>query len=508
MSGAAALVSYDDFSAGEYGLTGSWRAPKGSFTGLNVTPYDDGSIGPRAGLKAYTLTSMPAGDTLAMGYGKTTAGQLRIWFVKGTAVYSFVATNFASQAVVAYTGALTTAPRASASVSFVHKQGATYWLNHADGKLWKLNHDTNTVSAAPAAAIVTADANSHAVVCQYGARTMAATNFSNRVFFSDADNPESWPAANYFDVGETLMGITGLHAQRNHLSIAKGLDGHLGEWWVLTGVPGVDSALRRQQVGASPIPAGSAVVDGDGIVHFGENFSSTPAAFTGSQIVMREDLAEPDGRTFSAATATRRPGDVVLAANPSGNAEVRLTQRRGRAWLRHRLEAGPSGYALAKAHMASYPLYDLHVVCVDDRSDFRSWSAYANSPAAGAYSGVLSPASPDLCAFTLPEWWAPDGREVSVRAVQVDFRSFAVGSGNCTWTLALTPRRVHEGGDGAAKTFAFSEAAPGASVNRRRQALFSIEDANGFTLAFSNLRGVAIQKVTVLGTARPAQGLA
>ncbi len=508
MKGPVALVTYADFSKGEYGKTGAWRAPAGSFTGLNVATYDDGSIGPRVGLKAYTLTSMPPGDTLAMGYGKTTAGQLRIWFVKGTTVYSFVVDNYASQAVVAYAGAITTAPGASKSVSYVHRQGATYWLNHADGKLWKLNHDTNAISATPAAAIVGADANAHAVVCQYGARTIAATNISSRVFYSDADNPESWPAANYFDVGETLMGITGLYAQRNHLSIAKGLDGHHGEWWVLTGVPGVDSVLRRQSVGPSPIPPGMGVIDGDGTVWFGDQYEQAPTAFTGSQVLARPELVEATPRTYSAAVATRRPGDVLLAGNPSGNTEIVLTQRRSQAWFRHRLEAGPSGYALAKAHMASFPGRDLHVFCTDGRSDFRSWQAYANSPAdAGAYAGVWTPASGDLCAFTLPEWWTEGDAEVSVRAVQVDFRSFAMGSGNCTWTLTMTPQRLHEGGAGTPQSFAFFEAAPGADVTRRRQAPFSFEHANGFQLALSNLRGVAIHKIAVYGSIRPALGL-
>lgn len=503
----APLVTYDSFSAGEFGKRGAWRAPSGSFTGLNVVAYDDGSIGPRAGLRAYTLTSMPAGDTLAMGFGKTTAGSLRMWFVKGTGVYAFNPFDFASQAVIAYAGALTTAPRASASVSYVHRQGKTYWLNHADGKLWRFDHDAATVTATPAAAIVPASSTNHAVIAQYGARTIAAENFSNRVFYSDADNPESWPAPNYFDVGESHIGITGLHAQRNHLAIAKGLDGHLGEWWVLTGVPGVDSVLRRQVQGLSPIPAGAAAIDGEGVVWFGSNAEIAPAAFDGSTVSMDPEQVEASARTYSAALATRRPGEVIIAGAHSDNTPIRLTQRRGRAWFRHQLEAGPSGYSLAKANMSAYPLSDLYVFCVDDRSDFRAWSALATTPGGGPYGAVWTPASPADCAFTLPEWWAPDGREVSVRAVQVDFRSYAVGSGNCTWTLTLTPQRIHEGGAGTPQTFAFSEAAPGAEVNRRRQALFAIDDANGFQLSFSNLRGVAIQKITVVGSARPAQGL-
>ena len=198
---------------------------------------------------------------------------------------------------------------------------------------------------------------------------------------------------------------------------------------------------------------------------------------------------------------------MIIAGAHSDNTPIRLTQRRGRAWFRHQLEAGPSGSSLAKANMSAYPLSDLYVFCVDDRSDFRAWSALATTPGGGPYGAVWTPASPADCAFTLPEWWAPDGREVSVRAVQVDFRSYAVGSGNCTWTLTLTPQRIHEGGAGTPQTFAFSEAAPGAEVNRRRQALFAIDDANGFQLSFSNLRGVAIQKITVVGSARPAQGL-
>lgn len=54
-------VTYKDFSGGEWGELGMFRAAPNMFTGLNVVLYDDGLLGPRAGLHENTYTGTMQG---------------------------------------------------------------------------------------------------------------------------------------------------------------------------------------------------------------------------------------------------------------------------------------------------------------------------------------------------------------------------------------------------------------------------------------------------------------
>ena len=53
------VISYDDFSGGDYGILEPWRAPPGTWTGKNMVLYDDGGLGPRNGMFEVPLS----GDT-------------------------------------------------------------------------------------------------------------------------------------------------------------------------------------------------------------------------------------------------------------------------------------------------------------------------------------------------------------------------------------------------------------------------------------------------------------
>lgn len=506
MSSPAPLAVYEDFSAGEYGGLGAWRAPKGSFTGLNVTRYIDGSIGPRLSPKALTITGLPSGAVVAMGTGGTGSAE-RCWFVVGTTVYAFDPTNFSSQAVLTYTGALTTAPAAAYPAPSVTIGTKSYLFNRADGKLWTIDHVAMTVAAGATIIAAGGSSSAGASLVAYRDRLVAATTDDIKVYFSDPIAPTTWDADGYIEVGDLSRGITGLFAQRTHLAIAKGNPVLNGHWWVVTGTLGVDEVLRQVTSGMAPDGQDVGDVDGLGGVRF-ISTSRSPASFSGSLPTEGRHLSAGSGGMLkSAAFALRRPGDVLHLGVKASESMHALAMIDG-TWTRHQFSELAPAAAIDKGIAAVSPGTDLVVVPAKGRAQdgFWTWSAYADNPKASTYGAVL-PAD-TACSFTLPEWWAPDGREVSVRAVQVDFRSFVQGSGNNTWTLSLAPLRLHEGGAGTPQTHAFAEASVGADVNRRRQALFSVEDANGFQLSFSGLRGVAIQKITVLGTARPGQGVA
>lgn len=64
-------LHYADFSKGEYGELGEFRAPPGSYSGVNVVLYTNGMLGPRAGLH------LNEPDTGSLG-----TGQIRgLWYI-------------------------------------------------------------------------------------------------------------------------------------------------------------------------------------------------------------------------------------------------------------------------------------------------------------------------------------------------------------------------------------------------------------------------------------------
>src|SRR3990167_2675901 len=106
--------------------------------------------------------------------------------------------------------------------------------------------------ATPALSAMTSSPAARAIA-QYGERVLlvgaSGANY-RRLRYSAKADPDSWPALNFIDIpypntaqeGFTVTYITDL---RQRLLIAN--DG--GEWWALSGVPGVNDVLRRQQRG-------------------------------------------------------------------------------------------------------------------------------------------------------------------------------------------------------------------------------------------------------------------
>lgn len=499
------LATYDDFSQGEHGILGAWKAPAGSFTGLNVVRYEDGSIGPRGGLSPLAFTGMPAGDLLALGTGKTAGGTLKCWFVKGGTAYSFDAVASGTLAVATYSGAAFTAPTAGTPTASINKQGVTYWINGTAGTYHKIDHDTAAVSLLTAPTGLVAQAHQISFT-QYGVQSVWASSFANRLYWSAPDNPESFPAPNFVDIGDPHLGITGIFVQRSHLIVAKEHAGFNGEWWMITGVLGGDYTVRRIAIGPAPSGPDSCVMTpGGNVVGIANNQQTLPVNFTGSTLSMERALRESINGAFRYATPLWTDDDVVLVSSLNDNTEMRLLYSRDTAWTRHRLELGPSGYSLSKAWVACFPGSDTFIFGTDGRTSFSRWSAYANDPRGGTYGAVFSPASADRCAFTLPEWWSRDDEEVTVSSVTIDFRNFVIAGTN-TFTITVTPLRLYEGTDGTPATFTFSEAAPGSDRNQRRQATFLLEHGNGFRIKVDNIRGVAIQKILVHGEPNRAPG--
>lgn len=514
------IITFDEFDAGEFGSEAPWKAPKNSFTGLNVLRYVDGSIGPRNGLKEITLSG-DAMTGVVNGWGRQLAvGGKNMWLIVDSTAY-IMDTDGAVASLGAVSGGAPTEPPQS-----VPKGARSYVSSFAD-KLYKIDHDAATITA-----ISTPNSPGLRCIAQYGERTLAGgarsvalaitgkapdgtTAVQNRLYFSDASNPESWPAENFIDIGDSSADIRAIIPQRTHCVISMSD----GSWWVLTGVPGVNPVLRTGVQSVSPVYPQHAVQIGSGNIAYCIASSSTNGStaalgeFTGSQLVLNEKINYGDGRlTFPLPTYSVIPlkniHDWFVTGGPNVAANRAALQQFG-AWSLHQWQV--SGVTLSGFCVSNSLSDDQHLFtdggAASTTPKFYRWRAYNNRP--GFTSDTRGQpgdgsTTPFTANFTLPEWYAPDGREVDIVAVTVDFTSWNTGSGSTNhFDITPTILRTYNGASvvGTAASFdeaGSSSAATIAGTRQRKRFDFSgLTAGNGFQLAFSALRGVAIQKIQV-----------
>lgn len=521
---STAVVAFDNFDAGEFGQEAPWKAPKNGFTGRNVVKYVDGSIGPRNGLIEIPTSGLsPTGVILGMGtnnLARVAASARANWFVIGTSVYFMTDAGLISAA----SGSLAVTP--TVPVAAVTKGGVTY-LSVLNDKLYKLDHDTQVLTP-----IATPNSPGLLTLAQYGERTMAggangkapdgSAAPTNRVYYSAASDPENWDAtanvespAGFFDVGDTSIAITAIIPQRTHLVITTSDGG----WWVLTGVPGVNHVLRPQLRSVSPIAPEHVAQTGNGLLAYTIASSSDNGSiasigtFDGSQITLNEKLKYGDGRQSGAyprygVVPLKNANDFFITGGP-GVAPNHMALRQYEAFTLH--DWSVSGVTLY-AFVNSETVADKHILTdggsVGATPRFFKWRAYNNRPAftsdTGAQPGDAS-MTPFSATFTTPEWYDEKGREFRVTGVQVDFTSWDTGSTSTNhFDLVLSTLRTWE--DGTTRTHttrtwdqagASSAATTAGTRHRKRWEFADSKAGNAFTITINDLRGVAIQKITV-----------
>lgn len=500
------VVVFDDFNLGDYGRLGEVHAPHGSYAGLNVQTYIDGSVGPRSGLVDLAPTGTVVGEVVAFGQNDS---QQKVWYVQGTAARQF-SSNDVAQAVATLTGALSVTP--TTRVKSAEASDSTYISSYGD-KSYQLDHAT-----AALAALTGSPGGS--TIAVYGERLMVGGSVAvgNRVHFSEAANFNSWPAPNYFDVGSGYL-ILLLCPQRQYLAIAK----HDGSMWILSGVPGVSDYLRHV---VRALPLGQSTrwgITADGTIWMAPYGAKSPATFNGSV------LRSLDGVTISELdagitdlgivpvvgnTGLEKPADTLFVCGRTGNAAVDGQARlfcQGK-WSRHKFGVNVSGYVDGNVGQHVF-LCDGGAVA--SKPKFYAWNYVLDRPPFASQTfeslGDASDTPPD-CSFSLPEWWAKDEHEVSVRAVIVDFKKWDHGfDHDNTFTVEVTPLRRYNAGDGDTVTFSFaedpSEAATTGTRDRYKKNLGTM-NGNGFRIAVTGIVGVAIQKIHVICDRRPVQGVA
>lgn len=517
---AAKTVTYANWDAGDWGRMGPEKAPKNAFSGLNVLPYRTGELGVRPGVRLTNPTGMANGSVWGMGRLPLNAGS--IWYGQGNAIKYFQPLGLG--AVSTATNTLTGTPT---SVTF-DETGATTFLATTTENGYSFNGATITqLTNMP-------DAQSIAV---YGDRlAVVPVSAKNTVVFSAAASYNNWTisAGNAVSVtvGDTDE-ITAIYAQRGHLAILKRYSG----LWVLTGTPGTNEALR--QVARFNGPANhqaSGRTRSDDRIWFSPSASQYMAAFDGASVQSIDDYPPPlyDG-IAARSVVTLKDDDqaglaFVIPPDHSGSLvyDNEVWVRYNGAWTRHsfgvqfrqHVTTILAGYCQDGSSALSNIRFGTGMVFGDFGAgvnpSFWTWMPFMDRPGleadplgtgTGERAGDVSTTAV-TGSFDLPHFVDPDGNEVMVTGVRVEFRSWNNGaSDNTQFTAQVRAIREYEGDYVDSSTQTWS-AAPSSSAlaGTYRRAEFGFGDqgfGSGFQIKVSGMKGVAIRRIVVSYETRP-----
>lgn len=506
------VIPFSGFAFGEYGSQASYSVGfavfrqhllyRGWWTGQNIVRGIDGSLFPmpQPKLKSSSIVGLSSAvQNVGSGYASGRVG----WLKSGNQIAQSSAGTYTFNWLTGTTANTTAFGDTIAVGSHTYACGASSAIHDID-------HVAGTV------AVLAGSPSAAQSICQYGDRLVVGGTAANknRVYFSAAGDPTSWPAQNYFDVGSPNIPIVAVIPCRHLLFIATSASSEVS-WWVLSGVPGYNDVLRRASL--SPAPSlfyGAAPLVSNNVGFLSPSGTGcAPALFNGSAVSEYRYLSGLLTPSVAECYRMRQAADWFLF---DGN--TLLLQREG-AWSKHANPGFRGGNGSFRSVIAD-PLEDTFAFWAPFGSgNFYEWNPYAQRP---AFTSDLQGAIPDpaTCYFSLPEWWTRSADEVAVSALVIDFVAWNTGDTspnqftvNATAMRTFDPNAtvVNAAGDVPnSQPVTFSEATSKASTSgtrRRLVANFSRNFGSGFRVDFTNMRGVSIQKVVAMVDLRGAQGV-
>lgn len=140
-------VTYNDFSKGEYGEIGEFRAPMGMYSGTNVVLYNNGMLGPRAGVKHIEQTGGPTMNGQVWGIWPVGAINKPLMINVDDKVYSTTEDNY-SLGTVTEEATLDAAPTTFIKATWYDPNGTIYFTNPGDS-VYGLEWLTSTLTNIP-----------------------------------------------------------------------------------------------------------------------------------------------------------------------------------------------------------------------------------------------------------------------------------------------------------------------------------------------------------------------
>jgi hypothetical protein len=309
------IVLFENYSGGEYGRLGSAKAPAHTFTATNMLVTADGSLCVRPGLIKRNPSGLANG--VVHGFGNTPVPLNDLWFVQGTAVRTF-----ASDGTNLKTSGTALAETPAAPVDW-KTDGTSILFASPEDKIYRVSPQGGVT--VPTVAGLTGSPGAKCIEV-YGDRIVAGDidgSFDYRLRYSDVADPNSWPSANFVDVGDSYY-LSGLYAQRQHLLIMK-----QNQIYVMTGSLGSSQVLRKVYTGNGPLHPLQARMGQRDLVWYQHLFAKHPATF--------DRLRAPPPGVHDRRPQQRRRVGVPPGARPGDD---QLPDRRRCVRLRHRGQGG------------------------------------------------------------------------------------------------------------------------------------------------------------------------
>lgn len=502
-----ATLEYKDFSGGDWGLLGPDKAAKNQFSSSNLLLYKTGELGVRPGLRNFQPDSLAAGAVL---YMFTMPGENRekVGFIQGTSVLAFQPA--VDSVVDAASGSFGASP--SGFVSVWTRGGDNAYIATSNSGCYSLTSSTLTALAG--------SPNARAIVQRYDRLIAVPSASDNTIRYTAGADFNNWTIAagqgGSITVGDS-EGIRGLHLQRDNVVIVK----PYGGWWVLTGVPGVNEALRQISAAPGPTSETDSAMSEDGVIWSSSRRGLAPIYFDGAlarEILLQEQPSDAASVVTSLSGKTLLYHDTRIGESLSSG----LLFHNG-VWTRHEFgvqfstfsaatdqayAADPSNASDAAAHRttcftfengAATPTFYNLALDLDRPGSETQPSLFLDAALERAGDASAAQVSGTL---ELPYHTDPEGRELRVRRVTVHFRSWDT-KGSSTNHIDLTVRslREYDGTYTDSTSLAWDEAgALSATAGTVRRTDFQFGDqgfGSAFQLRFSNLRGVAIRRIVV-----------
>lgn len=516
MAGTKQVVEYNNFSGGEFGLHDKWNAPRNSFTGKNMLVYRTGELGVRSGLRDISPPGLVAGTVWKLA-PLSPFSRGFVWFGQGSAVRRFEAGGLLTTFGTGITGG--TNPTGPDQVGRYETGSHFYFVTNTGAGLYQGTGTTLTKLSGTPTSNVLALYGDRLVVSQpddtirYNGLTAGVSDLT------------SWPATNTIPVGDDT-GISGLHTQRGHLSIMKLESGN----YILSGALGVNEVLRQANVLSGPHISQNSTRAYDEQIWFLPTNTNYPTSWDGSNYRDLWYLTLPDNGSSSSTVEPLQTdiGDVIVVGEVDGWC---LVYSHG-IWTRHQF--GASFISSAAGALSSYlsdpsgssdSITAGYYVMTDgggasEIPKFYGWSPGINRPGSETFFqfGIPERAG-DLSAeqvsgeVAFPIWSENSGSEFIVKGVEVDFRSWNTG-GSLTNHFDLQVDAYHRF-DGDAPVSSLKESwdeagSVSSSGGTAKRQVFRFGDqgfGNGFQLRFTNVRGVAFQRIHVILELRPPRGI-
>lgn len=527
---AEKIVVWDDFSGGEFGDTPTHKVAPNQFTGLNVLVYRSGEIGPRPGIRELANSSDWAGEDL-VGAGFMGSPANAHWIAFNDATTSDPKIRFrnlasntwdASRDVTLVLGTADFVPQvlgveiAPEEIIFL-APGSTFV--HYDGNSGGIPSSTEITD-------ITGTLTPGRAMSQY--RDRFYVSVGNRVYFSNVGAFTTYTiASDFFDVGYgpeiRWMGWT------EDVLLIITQDSKI---WEYRGVPERDELRPAFRGGRHPwefYPGRIHVTPQDQVV-FVPVDRDYPALYRNGRIIELEHLTALGG------TETNDPDDVQIVTldeddelmvyfnnrhpDDSSSFHRRFLQNKNGIWTQHRLEIirNSDDIQIEPLPFISSDQQDLvYIHAIETQgglglNDTNIASTYSSTLERPAFTSdtYAQPGdgtdTPLEARFSTGEWWAPEGAEVTIKQVIVDFTKYDTGAGvqnHFDITLTQLARRESDS-PGTVSLRAFDEdddLASAAGIRDRHitggPSGGAIPSA-GFQLTFDNIVGCTIKSIRVV----------